>query len=126
MKHSPRFLARCEAARKKVREIDANALAELLADPTRAAGTLILDVREDHEWALRRIPGTRHLGRGILERDIEALVPDPDADIVLLCGGGYRSALAAESLGELGYTRVSSLAGGLRGWIAAGLPVEEG
>ncbi len=82
-----------------------------------------LDVREDHEWAAGRIPGARHLGRGILEREIESVIPDTAAFIVLYCGGGYRSALAAASLQDMGYTNVHSLAGGIRGWSEAGYPL---
>ncbi|MEM1061504.1 MAG: rhodanese-like domain-containing protein, partial [Planctomycetota bacterium] len=84
----------------------------------------LLDVREQSEFAAGRIPGARHLGKGVIERDIEAAVPDVDAEIVLYCGGGYRSALAAESLQKMGYTRVISMDGGFRGWKEAGLPIE--
>jgi rhodanese-related sulfurtransferase len=80
-----------------------------------------IDVREDHEWEAGRIPGSRHLGRGIIERDIEGLVPDYAAEIVLYCGGGYRSALAADNLQKMGYQNVISMAGGIRAWREAGL-----
>lgn len=117
MDHSPRFLKLSEEARGRVTELSAE---ELLA---RKPETLhLLDVREDHEWQAGHLPGARHLGRGILERDIERLIPDVDATIVLYCGGGYRSALAAESLQRMGYRRVLSLAGGFRGWRDAGRP----
>lgn len=79
-----------------------------------------LDVREDHEWEQGHLPEAQHLGKGILERDIEQRVPDPDANIVLYCGGGFRSALAAYALGQMGYRRVRSLAGGFRGWRDSG------
>ncbi|MGH7481729.1 MAG: rhodanese-like domain-containing protein [Longimicrobiales bacterium] len=84
----------------------------------------LIDVREDHEWAQGRIPGATHLGKGILERDIEARFPDLDEELVLYCGGGFRSALAADALRAMGYTRVSSLAGGFRGWTESGRPAE--
>jgi rhodanese-related sulfurtransferase len=85
----------------------------------------LVDVREESEWQEGRIPGAQHIGRGVLERDIEERIPDADADIVLYCGGGYRSALAAASLQAMGYTNVSSMDGGFRAWTEAGLPVEQ-
>lgn len=123
MDHSPRFLKLSEDARGNVTEISAD---ELVRRQQGSPGELhLLDVREDHEWQASRIPGARHLGRGILERDIERTIPDVDASIVLYCGGGYRSALAAESLQRMGYRRVLSLAGGFRGWRDAGRPLDE-
>ena len=83
----------------------------------------LLDVREQDEWARGHLPGARHLGKGIIERDIESTIPDVDAPIVLYCGGGYRSALAADALRLMGYTNVASMWGGWRAWIDAGLPV---
>lgn len=85
-----------------------------------------IDVREDEEFARDRAKGARHIGRGVIERDIENLVPDKQAAIVLYCGGGYRSALAAESLGLMGYTNVCSMDGGIRAWREAGYPLEQG
>jgi rhodanese-related sulfurtransferase len=85
-----------------------------------------LDVREDHEWMIDHAQGAVHLGRGILERDIESLIPDKEAQIVLYCGGGYRSVLAAVNLMEMGYTRVASMEGGIKAWRQAGFPVEPG
>ena len=82
-------------------------------------------MREDHEWHGGHLPGAVHLGKGILERDIERRIPEFDAEIVLYCGGGYRSALAACALQEMGYSRVRSLAGGFRGWQEAGRPIEQ-
>jgi len=122
MDHSPRFLKLSEEARRHVTEITAD---ELLKRQSRGQTELLhlLDVREDHEWQAGHIPGARHLGRGVLERDIEVAIPDVDATIVLYCGGGYRSALAAESLQRMGYRRVYSLAGGFRGWHDAGRPI---
>ena len=85
------------------------------------------DVRscEESEFAAGHLPGAKSLGKGIIERDIEALVPDPDTELVLYCGGGFRSALAADNLQKMGYTNVISMDGGFRGWKEAGLPVEK-
>ena len=83
-----------------------------------------IDVREDHEWQEGRARGSTHLGRGIIERDIEKVVPDYAAEIVLYCGGGYRSALACDNLQKMGYTNVFSMAGGIRSWRELGFPEE--
>jgi rhodanese-related sulfurtransferase len=120
MEHAPRFLRLCEEARARVRELTAE---EYSAQQAERALQLV-DVREDHEWQAGRIPGARHLGRGILERDIERTFPDLTTPIVLYCGGGFRSALAAESLSRMGYSNVFSLFGGFRGWKDSGRPVE--
>jgi len=85
---------------------------------------LFIDIREDHEWDAGRAAGAIHLGRGIIERDIHNLASDADSEIVLYCGGGYRSALSADNLQKMGYTNVLSMAGGWRGWTEAGLPIE--
>jgi rhodanese-related sulfurtransferase len=82
----------------------------------------LIDVREDHEWTAGRLPGAAHLGKGIIERDVETRYPDPAAEMVLYCGGGFRSALAADALQKMGYTNVWSMDGGYRGWREAGLP----
>lgn len=121
--HSPRFVKLCEKARAQVVEISAAELRARQGQPA-AAPLHLLDVREDHEWQLGRLPGAEHLGKGIIERDIEHRIPELDAEIILYCGGGYRSALAAQALQEMGYTKVRSLAGGFRGWREAGLPIE--
>lgn len=115
--HSERFVAIVDEARTRIREAGVEDIARRLEE-----GDVfhLIDVREENEWAAERIPGARHLGRGVLERDIERQVPDTEADIVLYCGGGYRSALAAESLQRMGYTRVTSMNGGIRGWKASG------
>lgn len=123
MKHSPGFLALVEAARKGVRECTA---ADVKARLDRGDRFHFIDVREDSEFAVDRAAGARHLGRGVLERDIETQIPDLDAEIVLYCGGGYRSALAAESLGKMGYRNVWSMDGGIRAWREAGYPLEGG
>jgi len=127
--HSPRFLRLCEQAQAGIVEISAADFERelamrqtVLAEGREPPPLVFFDVREDHEWVAERIPGSTHLGRGILERDIETLVPDPDTEIVLHCGGGFRSALAAASLGKMGFTRVRSLAGGFRGWKESGRP----
>jgi len=120
--HGERFSALCARARDAIREIDAPTLLGRLDRP---GAPVLVDVREDHEWAAGRIPGAVHLGRGILERDVEAAWPDLGTELVLYCGGGFRSALAARSLEEMGYTNVASLAGGQRGWRADGLPWDD-
>jgi rhodanese-related sulfurtransferase len=121
MKHNPGFLRLVEEARTRVTETD---VASVHARIERGDPYRLIDVREDSEWERGHLPGATHIGRGVLERDIEALIPDPGADIVLYCGGGYRSALAADALQRMGYTSVKSMAGGFRSWKAANLPVE--
>lgn len=121
--HSPGFLALVNDAKTRIREIDVVALREFLQDGRQA---VIIDTREESEWACGHLAGAIHLSKGIIERDIEATVPDKDRPIVLYCGGGYRSALAADALQKMGYRNVCSLAGGWRAILAAGLPVEEG
>lgn len=120
MKHAPGFLALVDSARANIREIAAQDAADAVID---GRATLV-DVREDHEVAIGRIPGATLLGRGILERDIEARFPDKDKGLILVCGGGFRSALAADSLQRMGYRDVWSLAGGVRAWQDAALPWE--
>ena len=122
MDHSPRFLKLCEDVRTRIRETNVD---EVAARIQRGEPFELVDVREESEFARGRLPGARHLGKGILERDIEKAIPDPNADIVLYCGGGFRSALAAENLGRMGYTNVKSMDGGWRGWTAKGLPTEK-
>lgn len=119
-KHSPGFEKLCEDARGTIREITADEALRRV----KAGGVKFLDVREDHEFSEGHAAGAVHLGRGILERDIEALAPDKEQEIILYCGGGFRSALAAESLQKMGYSRVLSMAGGFRHWRDAGLPEE--
>ncbi|MFQ5927095.1 MAG: rhodanese-like domain-containing protein, partial [Terriglobia bacterium] len=112
-RHSPRFLALVEEAKQHVREISVPELKQKLAA---GGGFHLVDVREDPEWAAGHIPSAQHLSKGIIERDIEAAIPDPNAEIILYCGGGFRSALAADNLQKMGYQRVLSLAGGWRAW----------
>jgi rhodanese-related sulfurtransferase len=87
---------------------------------------ILVDVREDNEWANGHLPGAVHLGEGIIERDIEQRVPDTNAKVILYCGGGFRSALVADNLQKMGYTNVESMDGGWKGWLDAGLPTEKG
>jgi len=120
--HSPGFLALVNDAKTRIREIDVEALRELLRDGRQA---VIIDTREESEWACGHLAGAIHLSKGVIERDIETTVPDKDRLIVLYCGGGYRSALAADALQKMGYRNVRSLAGGWRAILAAGRPVEQ-
>lgn len=121
--HNPGFLALVNDAKTRIREIDVPALQELLRDGSRA---VVIDTREESEWACGHLSGAIHLSKGVIERDIETTVPDKDRTIVLYCGGGYRSALAADALQKMGYRHVYSLAGGWRAILAAGLTVEQG
>jgi rhodanese-related sulfurtransferase len=120
MEHSEKFLRIVEDARTRIREIGP---AEVKRKLDAGEHFHLVDVREENEWVKGRLPGARHLGKGVLERDIEKAIPDTDAEIVLYCGGGFRSALAADNLRKMGYTRVFSLVDGWRGWTAAGYPV---
>ena len=123
MQHSERFLALVNDAKTRIREISVGEVANDIADGNEFA---LIDTREESEWNAAHAAGALHLGKGIIERDIEAAIPDVDAKIVLYCGGGYRSALAADALQQMGYTNVFSLAGGWRAWKAARLLVEQG
>ena len=122
MKHNPGFLALVDEARRGIRECT---VAEVKARLDRGERFQLVDVREESEWAAGHARGARHIGRGILERDVETLIPDQDADIVLYCGGGFRSALAAGSLRKMGYRRVSPWTAAIRAWREAGYPVEK-
>ena len=123
MNHSPGFLALVEDAKTRVRECT---VADVKAHLDGGERFHLVDVREDGEYAVDRAAGARHIGRGVLERDIETLIPDKAAPIVLYCGGGFRSALAADNLGKMGYTNVVSMDGGIRAWREAGYPLETG
>ncbi len=122
-KHTPQFLAIVNDARSRVRECSVADVKDRLARRDRF---MLVDVREDHEWQAGHLPGAVHIGKGIIERDIETKVPDTSTEMVLYCGGGFRSALAADNLQKMGYTNVVSMDGGFRGWKDAGLPVEQG
>ena len=119
--HTPGFLKIVNDAKSRVRECTIDAMRA-----RQAAGEkfLLIDVREESEFAAAHIPGAMHLGKGIIERDIETKVPDPATPIVLYCGGGFRSALAADNLQKMGYTSVISMDGGMRGWREKGLAVD--
>lgn len=117
--HSPRFVALVDDTRGRIREISAEELKAKLEAP---GDFHLVDVREESEWVEGHLPRAEHLSKGILERDVETTIPDTDAEIILYCGGGYRSALAADNLQKMGYRRVRSLAGGWRGWIEADFP----
>lgn len=115
--HSPGFLAVVANAKSRVKEIDIGQLQQL-AEPY-----LLIDVREDREWQNGHLPEAIHLGKGVIERDIETAVTDKNTKLVLYCGGGFRSALAGDMLQLMGYADVLSLAGGYTAWVNAGLPI---
>jgi len=122
MKHSPAFLALVDDAKRRIREVSIDDVQRMLE---RGAPFHLVDVREESEWANGHLPRAVHLSKGIIERDIETLMPDRGAALVLYCGGGFRSALAADNLQKMGYTNVVSMDGGWRAWNEAGLPVEK-
>jgi rhodanese-related sulfurtransferase len=122
-KHSPRFLKIVEETRKRVREVTVD---EVKGKLDRSEKFLLIDVREESEYAADHLPGAIHLGKGIIERDIEERVPDQNAPLVLYCGGGFRSALAADNLQKMGYTQVFSMDGGIRVWREKGLALTKG
>ena len=122
MKHSEAFERLVKDIMPQVREIPIDQVVE---KQKRGDKFHLVDVREDHEWNDGHAPGAMHIGRGIIERDIEKHIPDYDAEIVLYCGGGYRSALATVNIQKMGYKNVLSMAGGIRGWREKGLPEEK-
>lgn len=122
MRHSPGFLKLVDDAKSRVKEADFRDIKRRLDGRDKLT---LVDVREDNEWARGHLPGAVHLGKGIIERDIEGAFPDKDAPLVLYCGGGFRSALVADNLQKMGYTNVISMDGGWRGWTEAGYPVEK-
>jgi rhodanese-related sulfurtransferase len=121
--HSPRFLKIVEDTRKRIREVSID---EVKAKLDRREKFLLIDVREESEYAADHFPGAVHLGKGIIERDVEARVPDQNTPMVLYCGGGFRSALAADNLQKMGYTQVLSMDGGIRGWREKGFALTKG
>lgn len=121
MKHSPGFLAIVSDAKTRVRECTVDDVKTML---DRGETFTLIDTREESEWARGHLPRARHLSKGIIERDIETAVPDHATRLVLYCGGGFRSALAADALQKMGYTDVISMDGGWSGWIAKQYPVE--
>jgi rhodanese-related sulfurtransferase len=120
-KHSPQFLAIVNDAKTRVRECQ---VADVKARLDAGEAFQLVDVREDSEYAKGHLPGAMHIGKGVIERDIETLIPDPATPIVLYCGGGFRSALAADAIQKMGYTSVISMDGGWSGWNSAGYAVE--
>jgi len=123
MEHSPGFLKVVNEARKHVREVTIDQARERLAKNPKA---VLLDVREDAEWQKGHATQARHLGKGVLERDIEKLFPDTNTEIIMYCGGGFRSALTAEVAQRMGYKNVTSLIGGYKGLVQAGWPMASG
>ncbi len=123
MKHNPGFLKLVEWAKQHIKQCT---IGDVKAKLDRGESFHFIDVREDNEFVKDHAKGARHLGRGILERDIEAVIPDKQAEIILYCGGGYRSALAADSLRQMGYINVCSMDGGIRAWRDRGYPIEQG
>jgi rhodanese-related sulfurtransferase len=122
MAHNPGFLKLVNEAKSRVKETDINGYKKMLAAGEKA---VLIDVREDSEWVAGHAAGAVHLGKGIIERDIESKIPDKGTRLVLYCGGGFRSALAGDALQQMGYTDVISLDGGWRAYQGSGLPVEK-
>jgi rhodanese-related sulfurtransferase len=122
MQHAPGFLKLVNDAKTRVKETNVQEVKKRLDAGEKL---LLIDTREDNEWARGHLPGAVHLCKGILERDIEAAVPDKNAEIILYCGGGFRSALSADNLQKMGYKKVISMDGGWRGWTEANYPVEK-
>jgi rhodanese-related sulfurtransferase len=121
--HAAKFLALVNDAKKRVKETN---VADVKRRMDAGEKFVLVDVREESEWAQGHLPGAIHLGKGIIERDVEQRVPEAQAKIILYCGGGFRSALAADNLQKMGYTNVESMDGGWKGWIGAGLPTQKG
>jgi rhodanese-related sulfurtransferase len=120
MKHSDGFLKLVNDAKSRIHEVSVD---EVRDRQERKENFIFVDVREDSEWNEGHAAGAIHLGKGIIERDIEEVIPDKSADIVLYCGGGYRSALAADALRRMGYTKVHSMDGGIKAWRGRGFPM---
>ncbi|MBX3397377.1 MAG: sulfurtransferase [Gemmataceae bacterium] len=118
--HAPGFLKIVADAKTRVKECTVADVQKRLAAGEKLT---LVDVREESEYAAGHVPGAIHIGKGVMERDVEAKIPDPNTEIILYCGGGFRSALAADNLQKMGYTNVISMDGGWRDWTARGLPV---
>jgi len=123
MEHSPGFLKLVADAKTRVREVSIEQTRARLAQSPKA---VLLDVREDREWQKGHAVEARHLGKGILERDLEKMFPDPNTEIIMYCGGGYRSALTCDAAQKMGYRNVQSLIGGYKGMVAVGWPMKSG
>ena len=119
MVHSPQFLKLVQDSKQRVKETN---VPDVKRRIDAGEKMILVDVREDNEWAKGHLPGAVHMGKGVIERDIEQRVPDTATKLVLYCGGGFRSALVADNLQKMGYTNVESMDGGWRGWTEAGLP----
>lgn len=122
MKHSEAFVRLVNESRARIKQTNAAEVKKRLDAGERF---ILIDVREDHEWSRGHLPGAVHLGRGIIERDIEDRFQEKNVELVLYCGGGYRSAMSADNLQKMGYINVSSMDGGWRGWTEAGYPTEK-
>jgi len=122
LKHSPEFLKLVDDARSRVREVNVDAAQKKVE----SGEARLIDVREESEWEAGHARGAEHIGKGVIERDIEQRVPDKNTALILYCGGGFRSALATDNLQKMGYTNVLSMSGGWRAWQAAGAPVDKG
>lgn len=120
--HSPEFLKIVTDTKSRIKELT---IADVVAKFKRGDQFIFVDVREDNEWEKGRAKGAIHIGKGVIERDIEERIPDKSKEIVLYCGGGFRSALAADNLQKMGYKNVYSMDGGYRGWTEAGLEIEK-
>ena len=121
--HPPRFLKIVDDARSRIRETNVN---EIKKRMDRGDKFLLVDVREESEFAKDHLPGAIHLGKGVIERDIEGRVPDLNTEMILYCGGGFRSALAADNLQKMGYTNAISMDGGIRDWRERNFPLTKG
>ena len=122
MTHAPKFLSLVNDAKKRVKETN---VADVKRRMDAGEKLTLVDVREESEWTSGHLPGAIHLGKGIIERDVEQRFPATDAKLILYCGGGFRSALAADNLQKMGYTNVESMDGGWKGWLSAGYPTQK-
>lgn len=120
--HTSRFVALVNECKKKIQETNVDAVRHRQLEGEQL---YLIDVREDREWEQGHLPGAIHLGKGVIERDIENVVPDIDAELLLYCGGGFRSALAAYNLKQMGYHKVVSVDGGFKAWVNRGFPLEQ-
>lgn len=121
MAHSNEFLKLVDDAKSRIKQTDVEGVVEKLKNGDKF---YLVDTREDSEWEAGHAKGAIHIGKGVIERDIESVIPDKNAEIILYCGGGFRSALAADNLQKMGYKNVISMDGGIRAWTQAGLPME--
>jgi rhodanese-related sulfurtransferase len=122
MGHAPRFLGLVNDAKKRIKETN---VADVKRRMDAGEKFVLVDVREESEWAQGHLPGAIHLGKGVIERDVEHRVADTGAKMICYCGGGFRSALVADNLQKMGYTNVESMDGGWKGWLAAGYPTQK-